>query len=52
LSQGQAVCLEGDVLTPKPGKSLIYETKNVTNKTNGQTKQVQGKKIESFFDIF
>jgi len=52
MSEGQVVCLEGDLLTPKSGFWLTHECKKVTNKGTGETKQIQGKKIESFFDIF
>ena len=52
FAQGQVVCLEGEVMTPKAGNWLTHECKKVTNKGNGQTKNVQGKKIDSFFDIF
>ena len=44
--------LEGDVLTPKTGNWLTHEMKKVNNKTTGEGKIMQGKKIDSFFDIF
>jgi hypothetical protein len=40
------------LLTWKQGNWLTYESKKVNNKTTGESKVVQGKKIESFFDIF
>jgi hypothetical protein len=35
VAEGRAVCLEGDVLTPKAGNWLTHESKKVTNKGTG-----------------
>lgn len=39
-------------MTPKQGNWLTHEMRKVNNKSTGETKIMQGKKIESFFDIF
>jgi hypothetical protein len=52
MAEGRAICLEGDLLTPKAGNWLTHESRKVTNKATGETKMVQGKKVDSFFDIF
>lgn len=51
-SKGAPVCLEGDIPSWKSGHWLTHETKKANNKTTGLSKVIQGKKIESFFDIF
>jgi len=51
-AEGGPVALEGDLLTWKTGNWLTHESKKVSNKATGESKMVQGKKIESFFDIF
>lgn len=49
---GVPVSLEGDVMTAKAGNWLTHEMKKANNKSTGENKIMQGKKIESFFDIF
>ena len=39
-------------MTPKVGNWLTHEMRKVNNKSTGQNKITQGKKIDSFFDIF
>jgi len=39
-------------MTPKAGNWLTYEMRKVNNKSTGENKVMQGKKIDSFFDIF
>ena len=52
MEAGKPVSVEGDLLTPKVGKWLTHETRKVNNKSTGDNKMMQGKKINSFFDIF
>ncbi len=35
FSEGQPVCIEGELLTPKGGNWLTHESKKVTNKSTG-----------------
>lgn len=51
-SDGKSVCLEGDLVSWKQGAWLTHASKKVNNKSTGEAKVIQGKKIESFFDIF
>lgn len=52
VRDGMIIGIDGDQVTWKPNVSLTHLSKKVTNKSTGETKIVQGKKIESFFDIF
>jgi hypothetical protein len=49
---GVCFSLEGDKTTWKQGNWLTHESKKISNKSTGETKITQGKKIDSFFDIF
>ncbi len=51
-SNGEFICVEGTKITWKENKCLTHEKKKITNKATGENKFVQGKKIQSFFDIF
>jgi hypothetical protein len=44
--------IEGEQPTWKSGNWLTHESKKANNKTTGLTKTMQGKKIDSFFDVF
>lgn len=46
------MCVEGDPITWKPNAFVVYEKKKVSNKASGEVKFIQGKKINSFFDVF
>ncbi len=52
FADGKPVCLEGDEVTWKNGNWLTHESRKVSNKGTGESKQTKGKKIDSFFDIF
>lgn len=52
FADNQPVCVEGDLLTWNQGQWLTHESKKVNNKATGESKVIQGKKIDSFFDIF